>query len=384
MIVTRELVRSAFPVSRLGDLVEFLDHKRRPVKESERNPGPYPYYGANSQQGWIDRYIFDEPLILMAEDGGHFDNPRRGIAYAIQGKTWVNNHAHVLRPIHSKIDAQYLLNVLKNYDIRPFVSGTTRGKLTKAQAERIEIPLPPLDEQRRIAAILDKADALSRKRKRALDLLDGLTQSIFLEVFGDPTANNLNFNLKNLEDIVGAVVDCPHSTPTWTEAGKIALRTSNLTAGDWNWSDTRYVTEAEYHARSARAYVRPGDIVLSREGTVGVAAIVQPGMEVCLGQRLVQINMQNASVESEYLLAYLLHKLAPKRISRIMVGATSTHLNLKELRKMQVPVPPLDLQENYGKRVARIGELKQRVRESSCATALLYRSLQHRAFTGQL
>ena len=83
---------------KLGEIVDFLDHKRRPVKESERIPGPYPYYGANGKQGTINNYIFDEPLVLLAEDGGHFDNPSRGIAYRVEGRSWVNNHAHVLRP----------------------------------------------------------------------------------------------------------------------------------------------------------------------------------------------------------------------------------------------------------------------------------------------
>ena len=80
----------------LGDVCEFLDHKRKPVTEGLRISGPYPYYGANGQQGWIDDFLFDEPLVLLAEDGGHFGSETKPIAYKIQGKTWVNNHAHVL------------------------------------------------------------------------------------------------------------------------------------------------------------------------------------------------------------------------------------------------------------------------------------------------
>ena len=97
-MITRDAVGGAFPVRPLGEVVEFLDSKRRPVKEADRKPGPFPYYGANGQQGTIDAYIFDEPLVLLAEDGGFFDAPERGICYRISGKTWVNNHAHVLRP----------------------------------------------------------------------------------------------------------------------------------------------------------------------------------------------------------------------------------------------------------------------------------------------
>jgi hypothetical protein len=141
----------------LSDCCEFLDHLRRPVKESERISGPYPYFGANGQQGWIDNYLFDEPLVLLAEDGGHFSKPECGIACKISGKTWVNNHAHVLRPIDGIVTVDYLSHALRNKDVRRHLSGSTRDKLTKAGACQIEIPLPPLEEQRRIAAILDKA-----------------------------------------------------------------------------------------------------------------------------------------------------------------------------------------------------------------------------------
>src|SRR6516165_2314804 len=107
---------AGFPVRSLGDVVDFLDSLRRPVKEADRKPGPYPYYGANGQQGTIEAYIFDEPLVLLAEDGGHFWEPHRGVAYRITGKTWVNNHAHVLRP-RPGLDLAHLCRVLENYDL---------------------------------------------------------------------------------------------------------------------------------------------------------------------------------------------------------------------------------------------------------------------------
>ena len=96
-MISRNSLGDAYPTRQLGDVAEFLDNMRRPVTESDRRVGPFPYYGANGPQGMIDEFIFDEPLVLLAEDGGHFDEPERGIAYRISGKTWVNNHAHVLR-----------------------------------------------------------------------------------------------------------------------------------------------------------------------------------------------------------------------------------------------------------------------------------------------
>ena len=82
---------------RVEDCCEILDSQRKPVTESERIPGMYPYYGANGMQGTINQYIFDDKLVLVAEDGGHFGSKTKPIAYLVNGKCWVNNHAHVLR-----------------------------------------------------------------------------------------------------------------------------------------------------------------------------------------------------------------------------------------------------------------------------------------------
>src|SRR6516225_841334 len=130
-MIDRRSVGFIYPVKPLGEVVDFLDSRRRPIRESDRVAGPFPYYGANGQQGTIDKYIFDEPLVLLAEDGGFFDQPERGIAYRISGKTWVNNHAHVLRP-KLQVNLDYLCRVLENYDVTPFITGTTRGKLTNS------------------------------------------------------------------------------------------------------------------------------------------------------------------------------------------------------------------------------------------------------------
>ncbi len=109
-MISKQTIQGGYPIRELGDVAEFLDSRRRPITASDRVPGPYPYYGANGQQDSVADYIFDEPLILLAEDGGLFDQPDRGIAYAIEGKTWVNNHAHVLRA-QNGVKREYLVSV---------------------------------------------------------------------------------------------------------------------------------------------------------------------------------------------------------------------------------------------------------------------------------
>lgn len=136
-----------WPVKRLDAITECLDRLRRPVTESDRKPGKVPYYGANGQQGWIDSALFDEPLVLVAEDGGHFDAPERGVAYRIDGPAWVNNHAHILRALPVHVDTEFLHRALRHFNFLPFISGTTRAKLTQGQLNSVKLFVPPLTLQ---------------------------------------------------------------------------------------------------------------------------------------------------------------------------------------------------------------------------------------------
>ncbi|GAI23306.1 unnamed protein product, partial [marine sediment metagenome] len=132
-------------ISLLGDLVEFLDHKRVPVTKSDRKPGQYPYYGASGIVDWVDNYIFNEPLLLLAEDGENLRSRVKPVAFCIDGKTWVNNHAHVLRC--TKTNRVFLKEILNKIEYSSFFAGATRPKITKSLVQKIKIINPPHDKQ---------------------------------------------------------------------------------------------------------------------------------------------------------------------------------------------------------------------------------------------
>lgn len=167
--------------AKIGEVFDILDNQRRPLSEQERasRKGCYPYYGANGLLDWIDDYLFDEPLILIAEDGGHFDDfSTRKIAYPISGRTWVNNHAHVLQPNKRFIDFSYAVAALEHKDIRRYLNGGTRSKLNKGELDCIPILLPPLEEQEKIGAVsktwdeaLEKLTALRAAKDKRLGAL---------------------------------------------------------------------------------------------------------------------------------------------------------------------------------------------------------------------
>lgn len=148
-------------VVKLKDIVNIMDDKRKPINEGERSSmkegNLYPYYGATGVVDFINAYLTDERLLCIAEDCGNY-GPGEESSYIIEGKAWVNNHAHVVKPNDELCDITYLHNFLKVTDLLPFVSGTTRKKLTQKAMNNLDIILPPINKQREYVSICDHAD----------------------------------------------------------------------------------------------------------------------------------------------------------------------------------------------------------------------------------
>ncbi len=136
-----------------GGFAKSLDNMRKPInaKERENRVGDIPYYGATGQIGWIDDYLTNEHLVLLGEDGAPFLDWNKNKSYIIDGKAWVNNHAHILKSFYGKNGNIYLNYYLNIFDYFGYVNGSTRLKLTHKNMDRIPVPLPPLAEQERIA-----------------------------------------------------------------------------------------------------------------------------------------------------------------------------------------------------------------------------------------
>jgi type I restriction enzyme M protein len=145
---------SHFPHVCLGEVVEVLDSKRKPITKQDRVAGPYPYYGATGIVDYVADYIFDEELVLVGEDGAKWGAGEK-TAFAISGKTWVNNHAHVLRPKRDVLLDVYLIEMLNQMDLSPYITGVTVPKLNQEKLRSIEIPLPPIEIQREIVVKVD-------------------------------------------------------------------------------------------------------------------------------------------------------------------------------------------------------------------------------------
>lgn len=158
--------------TRLGEIVDILDSQRKPITKAARKSGPYPYYGASGIVDHVDGYLFDESLVLVGEDGAKWDKGE-GTAFSISGKTWVNNHAHVLRPRREAVTDDYLVYFLTAADLNPYITGMTVPKLNQARLSSIPIATPNLEEQHRIVQKVNELMALcDRLEQQTSDQLE--------------------------------------------------------------------------------------------------------------------------------------------------------------------------------------------------------------------
>jgi type I restriction enzyme S subunit len=380
------------PCVALEECCEFLDHIRRPVKESERVNGPYPYFGANGQQGWINDYLFDEPLVLLAEDGGHFSNPERGIAYKIIGKTWVNNHAHVLRPREGIIDVDYLAHALKNKDVRRHLSGSTRDKLTKAGACQIEIPLPTLEEQRRIAAILDKGEsikAMFAKREKAFLSVE---ESLFAALHeGDN--RGLTGRTYSLSDVFWFQEGPGVRNWQFTSSGVKLLNVGNITKDgkvDLLRSE-RHISEDEAFGRYNHFLVDEGDLLMPSSGIpieedgllrTRSAFARNSDLPLCMNTSTIRFKPKMERASLLFLQGWLQSREFRVQITKLVTGSAQKNFGPSHLKQLSVTLPHSDLQDDFEKRLLRIRKLRHSLNPSESNLAALVFSLGNLAFNG--
>jgi len=167
-------IESKWNVVKLGDKVEIFDNQRAPLSQRERIRGEYPYYGATGIIDYIHQYIFDEQLILIGEDGAKW-SANENSAFIANGKYWVNNHAHVLKPNREELLDKYLVEILNKYDLSEYITGLNVPKLNQANLKEIKIPLPPKDIQEKI---VKEIEALETIEKENISNIEKLKDSI--------------------------------------------------------------------------------------------------------------------------------------------------------------------------------------------------------------
>ena len=357
------------------DCCQILDSMRVPITASDREEGEYPYYGANGIQDYVADYIFDDELVLLAEDGGNFGSKERPIAYRVSGKCWVNNHAHVLKP-KDGLDVDYLCYSLMFYKVDGMVNGATRQKLTQAAMRKMQIPSRSMDEQKYIIDELNRIIRIKEQRQQELQLLDDLIKARFVEMFGDPTTNPKGYPVKVLSEIAEYWNGLTYKPEDVSDEGIIVLRSSNIQNATLDFSDIVRVS----CKIGDKKYVQDNDILMcSRNGSarlVGKVALIKDVDEpMSFGAFMMVIR----SVYYLYLMTYF---QMPAFRMQIATGATTTinQITGRMLDAVKLPVPDTDTINQFADFVNQVNKSKVAVQKALTETQLLFDSLMQQYF----
>lgn len=285
---------------------------------------------------WIDEYIFDEKILCIAEDGGSWGANQK-CAQIYTGKCWVNNHAHVLKE-NGKASLEYIMYYLNYSNLNKYITGTTRGKLTKSALNQIQIPLPPLAEQQRLAALLDTADALRRHDRQLLDRYDQLVQSVFLELF-DKKA----FSIISLEEVAEKIQIGPFGSQLHREdyivGGIPLINPMHIIGGKIKPSEEYSITDKKIK-ELPRYILKTNDIIMGRRGEMARCALVtekENGWFCGTGS----LYIRPKSLVNPFFLFYVLSSAKTKSyLESESKGSTMSNLNLGILNKLPVVLPP--------------------------------------------
>ena len=328
--------------------------------------------------------------VLVAKITPCFENGKIAQARLTQKAGFGSTEFHVVRAHPTKLDARYTLHFLRLGHVR--LAGERRMTGSAGQRRvpenflaKLEIPLPPLAEQRQIAEVLDRAEALRAKRRAALSQLDSLTQSLFLDLFGDPIKNPHGFPVRPMIELIDPQRPISYGIlmpgPDQAEGVKY-VRVTDMKNGGIELSGIRKTTEAMSNS-FRRSLLKPADLLMSIRGHVGRFAVIPPELD---GANITQDSARLAIVgaSSVYVRECLRTEGFQRWMAKHTKGVAVRGINLGDVKLMPILLPPRPAQDKFARQANAVEALKTAQRASLAELDALFATLQHRAFRGEL
>ncbi|MCZ8021516.1 MAG: restriction endonuclease subunit S [Cyclobacteriaceae bacterium] len=300
---------------------------------------------------------------------------------------WLNQHIFKVVFDKIEIDRQFFIYLIKHIldDMRRAVHGATMQHITKAKFDNLKVPLPPLPIQKRIAEILDAADALKRKDQELLKKYDELAQAIFIDMFGDPVKNEKGWEVGTIRDLAKEV---KYGTSKPAEDNGLIpyLRMNNITySGNWDITNLKYINleDNEYD----KYVVKAGDLIFNRTNSkelVGKTAVFDLNMEMAIAGYLIRLRTNNHG-NPYYISSYLNSKHGKKTLlgmCKNIVGMAN--INAQELQEIRIMIPPVNLQNQFEEKVKQLKKIVLKIEEQVNASNSLFQTLIQKAFKGEL
>lgn len=370
----KEKIKTSF----LGPLVNIRTGK---LDANANDPGgKYPFFTCAKEHLQIDRYAYDCECVLVAGNGDLNAKYYKGKFNAYQ-RTYI---------IETKdpnfLNVRYLYYFLDKY-IENLRSGSIGGVIKYIKLSHltdIKIPIPSIPEQKRVAAILDKADAIRRKRGQAIQLADEFLRSVFLDMFGNVVKNTKNWEVVRFGDVcetrLGKMLDKKQQTGRHLRQ---YLRNANVL---WDAFFLDELSEMDFDEKDREEFrLRYGDILICEGGEVGRSAIWRDELQECYFQKaLHRVRPDVTKLLPEYVVHLMRFYAKNGGFQDHVTSVTIPHLTGIKLKNMKIPLPPLKIQKKFSDIARQLDATKEKFSKSSNITELLFNSLTHRAFRGEL
>ena len=345
---------------KLGEVTINIDNRRKPLNNLQRIEKSltkkYPYCGANNIIDYIDEYIFDEneEILCIAEDGGSWGKDEE-CTYVMNEKCWVNNHTHVLK-IKSGVDINYIKLNLDYIDLSSYITGSTRGKLTKSSLEKIEIKLPDYHTQISISKKISDIQNLIIKKKVQVQKYNELVKSRFNEMFGDIILNDKEWKVSKWNEILTIrngknqknVEDNNGQFPIYGSGGIIGY------AKDW--------------------IVKKNSVIIGRKGNINKPILVRENfwnVDTAFGLEPIL-----EKLNSEYLFYFC----QLYNFEKLNKAVTIPSLTKSDLLDIAIPLPPLSLQNEFADFVGQVDKSQLAIQKSLEELETLKKSLMQEYF----
>ena len=385
-------MKQGWEIKTLNQISDNLDSKRVPITKKIRSNGSIPYYGASGIVDYVEEFIFDEDLLLVSEDGANLLARTYPIAFSISGKTWVNNHAHVLKFKNSETQklVELFLNSIKLDD---YVSGMAQPKLNQAMLNKIKIPIPPLPEQHRIVSILDKAFAAiatakanaEQNLKNVKELFESYLQGIF-ENKGD------NWAEKELGDVAttnGRIGWKGLTAKEYTDKGPLFLSVHSLNYGDFvDFSQAFHISQERYD-ESPEIMLKKDDILICKDGAgIGKLGIIPELPDITTINSSLLLIRCKKDILTKFLYYNLLSPMFQRIVQSRLSGATTPHLYQRDIVTFPILLPKLSEQQSIIQKLdalsAKTKKLEAIYQQKLVDLEELKKSLLQKAFNGEL
>jgi type I restriction enzyme M protein len=333
--VATDYTNAKWPMVELGEVVEILDSKRKPITKSDRKSGQFPYYGATGILDYVHDYIFDERLVLIGEDGAKWDIGDR-TAFIAEGKYWVNNHAHVVRPIKNKLIDTFLVSYLNNIDLYPFITGVTVPKLNQEKLRSIKIPLPPIEIQEKIVTELDGYAGIIAGAKEIVT--NWKPQIVIDSEWGKVKLGDV------LQTSSGGTP--LKSEAEYYEGGTIPWITSGEVSQGLISQATQFITESGVKNSSTKRFPVETILVAMYGATVGQVGIL--GIEATTNQAVCGI-----FPDPKYVPKFLYYFLRQQKeyFTRLSVGGAQPNISQNIIRNLEIPDVSIEIQSQIVKEI---------------------------------